>query len=365
MLIFRVIVFAFLIALLGGFYWLTGRYLFLWGIDSKTRGIRISRIGLSLLLGLGCLKWRMTGLIAVHFISVFAVLELVAFFFRRTNRSKSGCPRLIGRIYRSGVLPVLLTGLLLGYGFHNMIHIVKTEYTVTSDKLSRDYEIVLITDTHYDTIQDPAILKDAVNDIRLRHPDIVVLGGDIVEEGTSKEAMEEVFAMFGNIESTCGVYYVYGNHDRQLYTNHRSYTEEDLVNAIEKSGIVILNDRLLTLNEDIVLAGREDAAKIPKRISAAELLNGTDKSQFLIVADHQPVEIKENAALGVDLVLSGHTHAGQLFPIGLFNELTGLNYGAYQIGDCTAIVSSGTTGWGFPIRTQKHCEYVVISLKKI
>lgn len=71
----------------------------------------------------------------------------------------------------------------------------------------------------------------------------------------------------------------------------------------------------------------------------------------------------ENNAQGVDLELSGHTHAGQLWPVGVLSELTGvLNYGEYQEENCKVIVSSGFTGWGYPIRTEEHCEYVLINV---
>ena len=113
------------------------------------------------------------------------------------------------------------------------------------------------------------------------------------------------------------------------------------------------------------MAGREDAARISGRVSSKELLRGADQNRFIIVADHQPIEAEENAAEGADLQLSGHTHAGQIFPVGHFTEFFGgLNYGEYQEGGCKVIVSSGATGWGFPIRTQGNCEYVVIHLKE-
>lgn len=95
------------------------------------------------------------------------------------------------------------------------------------------------------------------------------------------------------------------------------------------------------------------------------MLKDIDRSQFIIVADYQPVGAEENAAAGVDLELSGHTHAGQIFPIGYFTEVSGgMNYGEYQEGDCRVIVSSGIAGWGFPIRTQGKCEYVVVHLRR-
>ena len=82
------------------------------------------------------------------------------------------------------------------------------------------------------------------------------------------------------------------------------------------------------------------------------------------MADHQPIEAKENSGQGVDLLLSGHTHGGQIWPTGILSELMGtLNYGAYKQDGCTVIVSSGTAGWAYSIRTGAHCEYVVVDLK--
>ena len=66
-----------------------------------------------------------------------------------------------------------------------------------------------------------------------------------------------------------------------------------------------------------------------------------------------------------DLSLSGHTHAGQIWPTGQLGELIGvneLNYGYRQDGDYQVIVSSGIGGWGYSIRTGGHSEYVVITL---
>ena len=66
-----------------------------------------------------------------------------------------------------------------------------------------------------------------------QHPDFLVLGGDIVEENTSYESMQEIFAMAGKVKTKYGVYYVYGNHDRQPYTTNKAYTEKQLDETIE------------------------------------------------------------------------------------------------------------------------------------
>ena len=71
-------------------------------------------------------------------------------------------------------------------------------------------------------------------------------------------------------------------------------------------------------------------------------------------------QVQQRNFAAIDLELSGHTHAGQIWPIGHFTEMAGqLNYGLYQRGSCKVIVSSGEAGWGYSMRTQEHCEYVI------
>ena len=72
------------------------------------------------------------------------------------------------------------------------------------------------------------------------------------------------------------------------------------------------------------------------------------------------------AIVGTALILSGHTHAGQILPIGLISpmfHMNDLNYGYVKEGNLNEIVTSGIAGWRYPIRTEKHSEYVIIDIK--
>ena len=106
---------------------------------------------------------------------------------------------------------------------------------------------------------------------------------------------------------------------------------------------------------------REPAQEL---ISAGEDA-AVDQERYYIVADHQPRDMDENASAGYDLMLSGHTHAGQMWPVGLFTTLFDrgtVNYGQKSFGDMELIVSSGMAGWGYPLRTGKHSEFVVVNI---
>lgn len=352
-------------------YKLTGSILFKHGINIKKRSVRALRFLVSALVFLLCALWRTGLIIILHLLVIFYLTELATLIVRRfvKLRKNSKAYSFLKVIYRFCIIPVLIVVLVLGYGYYNMNHIVRTDYQVTSNKLSEDYRVILITDTHYDTVQNTDLLKEKISEINSLNPDIVLLGGDIVEEGTSKASMNEVFEVLGGIKSRYGSYYVYGNHDRQLYSTSPEYTVDELNNAITSKGIKILRDEQVLINNDLALIGREDISVSrgsEKRADTKELLETVPKERFILVMDHQPLKLKENASQGVDLQLSGHTHGGQIFPLGTLGDLFGVmhSYGEYQEENTKLIVSSGFTGWGFSVRTEKNCEYVVVDLKK-
>ena len=83
----------------------------------------------------------------------------------------------------------------------------------------------------------------------------------------------------------------------------------------------------------------------------------------MLSIDHSPFEYADIIATKADLQISGHSHAGQLFPLKTIYNLGGFNaYGKYHHGDTDVFVSSGFSGWGVPLRTEVRSEYVVVNL---
>lgn len=356
-------------ALAGGyFYRFINRTMKYYRVDVERKRFKAGNVIFSAFLASLCRNiWSTSTMLILHFLVISIFLDLVTWIIRKLCRNKNfeKSKSLYGKLYGCGFLPIVLTALIMLYGHWNMSYAMKTEYNLEADKNVGSYKVILITDTHYATIQDTDILKTKIEEINGENPDIVVLGGDMVDEGTTKEKMREVFQVFGELDAKYEIYYVYGNHDRQPYTQSRSYTDEELNDAILESGITILEDNYIEIGSDLVVAGRGDAARgsVSGRASVEEILQGADREKYIIMVDHQPLEAEENDAQGVDLELSGHTHAGQIWPVGYLSELAGvLNYGFYQKGNCKVIVSSGFTGWGYSVRTEGHCEYVVINV---
>lgn len=261
------------------------------------------------------------------------------------------------------LLSIALGVLFFIYGTANM-QIVKPNYhTYTSDKLSKEHKIVFASDIHVGSAQNFSTLEKAVEAMAAENPECIILCGDITDDYTTNREMHETYQLFGSLGIP--VYYLHGNHDRQKhaeYAHGMQYTADDLEQAIVDNGIILLKDEYVVLDDDLVLLGREDISEGGTRKDAAELKNPYPE-KYLILADHQPFEFKDNLVCGTDLQLSGHTHAGQLFPLKALYSVIGYAYGDFYEGDAVMNVSSGACGWRVPFRTDSHCHFEVVTLK--
>ena len=329
-------------------------------------GAVVSLIGLGVLLVL-CIPafFNLTWVLILLHVSILGfVFLLVNVIVKRFTRD--GKAKIRKYIHGYSLLPVLITAALITYGYFNMRNIVETDYTLSSGKLSENYTAAMIADLHFGTSTDIEKVGELCESISDKNVDMLMLCGDIVDESTTLEQMQDVFEILGNTKTKYGVFFVYGNHDRSLYTAAPNYTEQQLAAAIEDSGITILEDESVRLNDELTIVGRKDRSD-DSRMDMRSLVSETDVDSFIIVMDHQPYDFEEKAESGVDLQVSGHTHAGQIMPGGWFMKLFGISdlyYGQETVKGMDAVVTSGASGWGFPIRTQKNSEYVIISIEE-
>ncbi len=264
----------------------------------------------------------------------------------------------------SKTVSLVLGVLFFVYGTVNMQTIRPSEHVYTSPKLTDEHKLVFVADMHVGSAQTLRTVETMIDAIRDENPDAVLLGGDITDDYTSKEEMEQLYGLFGRLGAP--VYFIFGNHEvvqhEKYLKNGLPYTETELLQAMRKNGINVLSDEYVELAPDLLLLGREDAAVPELRQEIAALPNPAPE-KYLIVADHQPTLAGDNLAAGTDLQLSGHTHAGQLFPNGLFCSFFSYTLGDYSLGEGrTLLVSPGSSGWRVPFRTESHCRYEVITL---
>lgn len=228
--------------------------------------------------------------------------------------------------------------------------------------LTRELKAVMISDIHLGIINRSSRLETLVRKINSLEPDVVFFAGDIVDEAVSLQEEEKMVGLLREIKAPLGLYACPGNHEYYGgFSKNISY--------LEKAGVKVLLDRAEKVQEKFYVIGRKDQTAIrfgEKRMTLKEIMEkdgGVDLQLPVIVLDHQPLNLEEAEKAAIDLQLSGHTHAGQLFPLNLINKLFyEKNWGYLKKGQTHIYVSSGSGTWGPAVRTGSRSEIVLLRL---
>ena len=262
-----------------------------------------------------------------------------------------------------GLCALLLTAVYLTVGWLNAHRVSETDYALRTDKTVEPLRLALIADSHLGVTLDGEGFARELEKIQSLRPDLVVIAGDFVDDDSRGADLTRACEALAALETRCGVYYVYGNHDRG-YFDSRDFSASQLRRALEGAGVTILEDACVPIGEGYTLIGRRDRSD-QGRMDMEELTAGLDAERFWIVLNHQPNDYAAEAASGADLVLSGHTHGGHMFPagqLGLLMHANDFNYGLTARGDTSFIVTSGISGWAIPFKTGTRSEFVVIDI---
>ncbi|MDR3317662.1 MAG: metallophosphoesterase [Puniceicoccales bacterium] len=263
-----------------------------------------------------------------------------------------------------------LTGIILSflfciYGYFHAKDIKLKNYDISIGKDAgdlKDLKAVFIADMHLGEMIKAPELDAIITQINSLNPDIVFFGGDIYDENTPKDLEEYSFNAWHRVESKYGTYYVGGNHE---YGISKRINMQRVLPQLAKNKVHVLQDESVLIGDAFYLIGRKDAF-VEGRASLVELTRKLDKNRLTILLDHQPVELLKAKEAGIDLFLSGHTHGGQIFPIGLLSKLFSKNellYGYQKLDTLQTVVSSGVGVWGFPMRVGTNSEIVVLNIK--
>jgi len=321
------------------------------------RGLHAAAGGVLLQVGSFYFSVMLYGFLFVFFIDILRVadslLQLFPAFIRR-QPARSGAWAL------AGVVGAVCLITVLGYLNALRPRIRMLEIAVPKPAgVLKNLRIAMASDIHLGTIIRNSRLARIVSMINGLRPDIVLLPGDIVDESVPAEEEEKMTATLASIRAPLGVYAVSGNHE--YYGGIVKNSE-----YLRRGGVRVLNDEMVLVADAFTLAGRKDptAARFGQtRKSLAEILGPADKRRPIILLDHQPFRLEEAEANGVDLQLSGHTHAGQLFPLNLINRgVYEQNWGYWRRGTTHYYISCGVGTWGPPVRTGSRPEIVLIEI---
>lgn len=332
--------------------------------ESKRKGILA---GCFILIGMAVIiSVAMGGVNTVvcflHLAVFWLLCDLVNFLVRKVRKKRE-------KYYLAGVAALTVTALYLAAGWHFAHKVYETHYNITTAKeiSAGSLRVVQISDSHIGAIFHWKKFEDYIEKINAANPDIVVITGDYIDDGTSGKDMEKCCEALGKLKTNYGVYFVFGNHDKGYYSEKsRGYNASDLIRELEKNQVVVLEDEKVYPTDGLCIIGRQDLSE-KGRADMEQLMEGVDKENFILVLDHQPGDYEAQEAAQVDLVLSGHTHGGRFIPILYAGEWLGVNdqtYGHEKRTKTDFIVSSGIADWAIKFKTGCISEYVVIDIQK-
>lgn len=218
-------------------------------------------------------------------------------------------------------------------------------------------KIIAISDTHLGSILGKRWMNSLIDRIREENPDLILLLGDILE-GHGNDP-EEMIPVLQRLSAPLGVWAVTGNHE---FYGAQEITRE----IMDGSGLKLLRDSHVELQPGLILVGIEYRGRRKREKKnddgILQSLSGSPEGAIILLS-HEPSQTWLAAQAGVDLMLSGHTHGGQIWP---WRYLVQIRYpyveGRYEIDGMDLIVSRGAGTWGPRMRLWSPGEILRIIL---
>jgi hypothetical protein len=259
-----------------------------------------------------------------------------------------------------GVLVTIFTINYCASGIWNAYHPVIKNITVTVKNLPAEWkgkQVVQISDVHLGFIWGEKFFEKLIADVNALKPEAVFITGDLFD-GTG-DKFDYVASDLKKLNAPSGTYFVTGNHETYFGTE-KSYE------LLKNSGVTVLKDEMKKVG-GLQIVGVSYGERMANK-NVAEVIgniSGYVPSGASILLYHEPSQIQEIKATGIKLQLSGHTHAGQIFPYRFITSLVypGVDYGLHTFGDYTIYTTSGAGTWGPAMRVKTNSEIVVITLE--
>ncbi|MGG0720193.1 metallophosphoesterase [Robertmurraya massiliosenegalensis] len=246
------------------------------------------------------------------------------------------------------------------YGVYNAYSPVVRKLDITIEKGTsslNSLNIVMIADTHFGLLSGKDHAERLVKEVNAISPDLILIPGDLFDDDVQPFLDQKIDLILSDLQAPYGIYASLGNHDKH------DGTMQELIDALERSGIQVLYDETLNVQDQFTLIGRKDKID-PDRLPLNALMHGVDLTKPTILMDHQPYELDIAEQEDIDLMVSGHTHGGQVFPGNLItNAMYENDWGHLQKEQMHSVVTSGFGFWGPPIRIGTRSEIVTIQVE--
>ena len=314
-----------------------------------------------------------------------AILYLIFCLIWRIVKKKKGTTKSLERPREIAISAasagIIFTLIICIYGFIHATDTRVTDYLVELPKKNgrlEELNAVMVADMHMGCNIGVPEMEKMVKLINECEPDIVFICGDIFDNiYDALDDPERLIGLYREIHSKYGIYACYGNHDVDepvlagftFNQDRKKESDPRMDEFLEKAGVNLLMDEGVLIEDSVYVYGRPDYARpgrgITVRNTPLEIMDKAPASDYpVIVLDHEPKGLEELAAAGVDLTLSGHTHAGQVFPGNILLAIISENsYGLKKIGDMTDIVTSGVGLFGPYMRVGTISEICNIKIR--
>lgn len=288
--------------------------------------------------------------VVLYGIIICAILFLVRLLSRLRGKTSFNplSPLLVGLL----ILLVLGVGYKVATTPQVVRYGVNTDYMTTGDTL----RFALVSDLHMGYAIGKSDMSKLVSIINDEDVDFCIIAGDLVDGDLRPVLHDDLGAPLRDI--CCPVFAVMGNHE---YLGNADVAQE----YIKSLNITLLRDSTAIL-DDVAIIGRDDVMVERFGQRARKSLSELVPSDKLsIVVEHQPMDIKSCAEVGATLYLSGHTHAGQVWPMRMFTKaIYPSDYGMSGFENTVGIVTSGYGTWGPRMRLGSNPEIVIVSLTR-
>ena len=263
------------------------------------------------------------------------------------------CLFINGFICLAGVLAVTVCA------YVHKSRIKTAAYDLEVPSMDSSYRIVFLSDLHTGYYVGEKELLNIAKTVNSLDADMVIIAGDMINAGNTNECddIDAAALAIAKFKSKEGTFACTGNHDPDL-------RDKDFRRFIKKANINLLTDEIYN-NGLFNLIGRNTRTK--KRKSMDEMKSEINMDMPLFVIDHDPMGIEDARKNNADLVMCGHTHKGQVFPLNLFCRLLYSKeefYGFDKKGRTATVVSSGAGYFSLPMRLGTNSEVVVIDINK-
>lgn len=302
---------------------------------------------------------------------VIYLISRVCIYWGKSNNRFSHC---INRYFNQQtrlwqVSYILLAGVIFIVGIYSANVPQARFYQLTINKQAKidKVRIVQLSDIHISAITSTDWLNEMVEKVNHLAPDYIIITGDTLDQQLAPYINNNLDTIFAQLTSRYGTLVIFGNHEYYGIARNQNNSNDDVLSAFAAGKMTILQDSVWFDNRTgITIIGRDDLTGSivgKSRATLDELIDLVAPDSPIILLDHQPHDLTTPEQLGVDLMLSGHTHAGQIFPMTLIVQALYRNaWGIYQLNNFTSIVSSGYGIWGPPMRLLTRAELVVVDI---